>query len=1043
MSDAAFEAGQEVRLKHDPGRVGVATGRTRELGGVRRWQVRFPGGPQYVPADQLEAIGVGGDDSLDLLERGRLGDSGDLRRAVTHARLTGRLADVIYCMDTTGTDFYAHQFKPVVKLMNSGSRGILIADEVGLGKTIEAGLLWTELRTRFDFRRLLVLCPAVLRGKWQRELRLRFGVDADILGAEDTLERLRQVRGDGGGPGFAIVASLQGLRPDRRWDDPGEEPERAASRLARFLDHHSEEEPLVDVCVIDEAHYLRNRGTMTSLLGRLVRAVSEYIVLLSATPIHLKSGDLFELLRLVDEHTFDRQQAFDDILEANGPLVRARQLILDGGGRPSAETRGGMERTLRGALAHPLLQESRQLRALIEGKVWAEDLTRPDVAARVAERLDRVNLLGHVVTRTRKREVQERRVVRDVTPQKVPLNEDEAAFYENVTNLVRDYCMRRGGHEGFLLTTPQRQMSSCMAAALQSWQQRETPDEEDEEWAETDEQDRPLRTALTFRASALGDLDALRRCDSKYRMLRGELGSLFRREPATKVVVFSYFRATLHYLRERLGEDGIRAVTLHGGHADKDEIVAGFRDRPDLHVLLSSEVGSEGIDLQFASIVVNYDLPWNPMRVEQRIGRIDRLGQAAEKIYVWNLFYKDTIDDRIHERLFRRLDIFRRALGGLEPVLGDEIRKLTRDLFSGRLTPEEEEDRIEQTALALETRQLEEERLENEAAHLAAYGDYILHQVQAARDLHRSISARDLRSYVTDFFDFHYVGSEFRQSADDPMRFDVSLSVDARHDLAAYLKGERLAERTRLVRDAVHRVPCRFENTAVPDRQGREEVISQYHPLVRFVSERLKAPGALRRPAVAITLAADAVEGALEPGCYAFSVQHWSVRGLRDMERLWYAAARVGGRTDPLAPSAAERLVVAAVGGGRGWPGARASVDLKAVVETVKDACLAPSENEFERYVQALEAENADRAGVQERVLDEHYRTQEAKLDELLAKYREQGRTRLLPATAGRLRALKARTARRRCEIDDRRGLQYSPPEYVCVGVIEVTPREG
>ena len=1042
MSDT-LKPGQEVRLKHDSGRVGVITGRTRQLAGVHRWQVQFPGARQFVPEDQLEATSDSGDDALDLLKRDRLGDSGDLRRAVTHARLTGRLADVIYSMDTTGTDFYAHQFKPVVKLLNSGSRGILIADEVGLGKTIEAGLLWTELRTRFDFRRLLVLCPAVLREKWQRELRLRFGVDAAMLGAEETLERLKQARADGWGAGFAIVASLQGLRPERRWDDPTEPPDRAASRLARFLDRHAEEEPLVDVCVIDEAHYLRNRETMTSRLGRLARAVSEYIVLLSATPIHLKSGDLFELLRLVDEDMFDRPGAFDDILEANGPLVRARQLILGAGGGGSEASPEKVERTLRGGLAHPLLRESRQLRALIEERVWTDDLTRPGVAARVAERLDRVNLLGHVVTRTRKREVQERRVVRDVTPQKVALNEHERAFYQNVTDLVRDYCMRRGGHEGFLLTTPQRQMSSSMAAALQSWRRGEAPDEEDEEWADANGGERPLRAELTLRAAELGDLAALRRHDSKYGELRRQLGSLFRREPGTKVVLFSYFRATLRYLHDRLGEDGIRAVVLHGGHDDKDGIVATFRGSGNLDVLLSSEVGSEGIDLQFARIVINYDLPWNPMRVEQRIGRIDRLGQAAEKIHVWNLLYEDTIDDRIHDRLFDRLKIFERALGGLETVLGDEIQKLTRDLFSQRLTPREEENRIEQAALALESRKLQEERLESEAAGLTAYGDYILHQVRAARDLHRSISARDLRSYVTDFFDLHYAGCEFLQSAEDPLRFDVSLSHDARHDLAAYMKEQRLPEQTRLVRDAVHRVRCRFENTAVPDRQRREEVISQYHPLVRFVSERLRAFGARRRPAVAVRLAAGAVGGAVAPGHYGFSVQHWSVRGLRDMERLCYAAARLGPAGDALSPSAAERLVVAAAGGGEPWYGALAAVNLAAVVETVENTCLAPSEAAFNRYVQALEAENEDRASVQERSLDEHHRTQEARLEALLARYREEGRTRLLPATAGRLRALRTRTARRRREIHDRRELRYSPPEYVCVGIIEVTPGQG
>ena len=249
-------------------------------------------------------------------------------------------------------------------------------------------------------------------------------------------------------------------------------------------------------------------------------------------------------------------------------------------------------------------------------------------------------------------------------------------------------------------------------------------------------------------------------------------------------------------------------------------------------------------------------------------------------------------------------------------MLGDEIRALTQDLFSGRLTPEEEERRIDETAIALENRQLQEEQLESEAAHLTAYGDYILHQVRAARQLHRSISARDLRSYVTDFFDVHYVGSEFRRATDDAMRFDVSLSVDARHDFAAYLRKQRIDSRTWLTRDTAGRVPCRFENTAVPDPRGREEVISQFHPLVRFVSERLDGPQERRRPAVAIRMAANGGEGALGPGRYVFSVQRWSVRGLRDMERLYYAAAPVGARARPLEPQAAERLIVGAASGG-------------------------------------------------------------------------------------------------------------------------------
>ncbi len=1039
MNEGAFEAGQQVRLKHDPGRVGVVTNRTRTRGGIRRLQVRFANGAQYVPEDQLEGIGSEGDDSLDLLKRGRIGNAGDLRRAVTHARLTGRLADVIYSMDTTGTDFYAHQFTPIVKLMNSVNRGILIADEVGLGKTIEAGLLWTELRTRFDFRRLLVLCPAMLRQKWKRELRQRFGVNADVLDAGETLDRLRQAERDGPAAHFAIIGSLHGLRPHRGWSDgDSERPVGDSSRLARFMEEQKENNPLVDLCVIDEAHYLRNRETMTSVLGRLVRAISDFIVLLSATPIHLKSGDLYELLRLLDENTFQRQQSFDDILEANGPLVRARKLILDSSGRPDAETRADVERELLRAREHRLLTGSRQLAALISEQGWLNNLRQPDVRARFAERLDRVNLLGHVVTRTRKRDVQDRRIVRVVHALDVTLSEPERAFYDTVTNLVRRYCMQRGGHEGFLLTTPQRQMSSSMPAALQYWGQDGAVDDA-EDTDDVDDNDRSLRAELTARAAELGDIATLRRQDSKYQTLREHLQSLFRQEATTKVVVFSYFRATLRYLHERLDKDRIPSVTMHGGHADKDEIVEKFRESPDLAVLLSSEVGSEGIDLQFARVVINYDLPWNPMRVEQRIGRIDRLGQSAEKIHVWNLFYQDTIDDRIYHRLFERLRVFEGALGGLETVLGDRIQELTQALFSARLTPEEETRRIEQTALALENRQLEEVRLEQEATHLTAYGDYILRQVNAARELHRSISAQDLRSYVMDYFDIHYTGSEFRQVPDDPSRFDINLSVDARRDFAAYLRKLRLTVQTRLAGDTVRHVRCRFENTAVPDPAGREEVISQFHPLVRFVSERLNAPDEQRRPAVAIRVAVEDLGATCERGLYAFSVQRWSVRGLRDMERLDYMAAPLGEGLSPLDPAAAEQLIATAVNRGTAWPGARGAMEWGEIADFVDDYCIAQSESRFARYVKDLEAENVDRATLQERMLDEHYRTQRSSLEELLERYRIEGRTHLLPPTQGRLRALETRTERRRRDIDDRRELQYSTPEPVCVGIIKVT----
>ena len=269
------------------------------------------------------------------------------------------------------------------------------------------------------------------------------------------------------------------------------------------------------------------------------------------------------------------------------------------------------------------------------------------------------------------------------------------------------------------------------------------------------------------------------------------------------------------------------------------------------------------------------------------------------------------------------------------------------------------------------------------------------------------------------------------------MRFDVGLSTDARHDLARYLREQRLEGSTKLVRDTVRRVPCRFENTAVPDLNGREEVISQFHPLVRFVGKRLSEPEQQNRPAVAVRLPAQSLPINRSPGRFVFSVQRWSVGGLRDMERLYYAAAPLSRDSDGLQPEDAERLIVTAAERGEAWLGASGAVELEHVVATVTELCIAPSDQAFERYVEDRRAENDDRARVQRNMLDDHYRTQQGKLEEVRQRHFRLGRDRLVAATKGRLLALSARVERRRKEIAEHAKLRFSN-NTICVGLIEV-----
>lgn len=1031
-----MNANQQVRLINNPGEVGLTTGKTREFGGQQYIQVKFPSNrTQYYEAGELEEVADEALDPFDLLELGRFAYAHELRRNLTYVRLTGRLANLIYSMATTNTDFYAYQFKPVLRFLDSPSNGLLIADEVGLGKTIEAGLVWTELRARFDARRLMVLCPSMLREKWRSELRDRFGIDAQVLNAAETLAYLKETR-DGKRHQFAVVCSMQGLRPGRDWDRDNEGNKDPASMLARFLRDEQYGESLIDLLVVDEAHYMRNPETKTAALGRLLRVVAEHVVLLSATPIHLRNRDLFQLVNLVDEQTFSNQGIFDWLLEANAPLVRLRDRLLAGRLTPP-----DFVADLQSARADLHLAGNRQLEALVAEPPTAEQLADPVYRSHLAWRLENANLLGHAVTRTRKRDVKEWQVLRQAVPERVPLSPPERRFYEAVTGIVRDYAEGYAAHEGFLLVMPQRQMSSSMPAALRAWQRRSGRDTDEMyedlgDSANGTEEVGPVLEALFEQLDDLGGLTELWENDSKFQRLRDVLKKFFRDNPGEKVVLFSYFRATLDYLYERLRAEGIESLVLKGGAGvDKQAVIDKFRESGTARVLLSSEVASEGVDLQFCRVLVNYDLPWNPMRVEQRIGRIDRLGQQASKVLIWNLLYGDTIDDRIYERLYLRLGVFERALGGLEAILGDEVRTLTLDLLRGHLSPEQEAARIEQTAQAIANIRKEEEQLENEASNLVAHGDYILNQVRAARELQRWITGTDLLSYTKDFLTTQYPGSDFRQVNNEELLFDVRLSEAARFDLEQFLRERQLLGQTRLASVNATTVRCRFENRVAGHARGQVEQVSQFHPLVRFVSHRLGGGSTRFYPTIAVEVNRTEVPGT-EAGDYLFLVQHWSVRGVRDIERLVFVARPLVEGSVLLPDERAEQLVNGAAQKGRDWHAAGRVIDLRVGLELAGE-CLAEADRRYKTYVREIEAENADRADVQTVSLTRHRDRQLARLEEVRARHQALGRTGLVKATEGQMVALKNRVARKLTEIDQRRTIT-SDKGVECLGVIRV-----
>lgn len=1034
-----MQPGDKVRSIITPSLIGRLTSDVDGPPHRLRYLVVFNDGSEdYYTLGSLEKVVDEVPKPYQSIKDGRYEGVYHLRRAITFYRLSGKLANLIYSLNTTNTEFLAYQFKPVLHFLDSPCNGILIADEVGLGKTIEAGLIWTELRARLDAKRLLVVCPAILCEKWKDELSNRFGVNAEIIDSSELLKKLEDVK-DRPQVSFACIVSIQGVRPPKNYDS-GDAKGRAA-KLARFLNDAEVDEPLLDMVIIDEAHYLRNASTQNYKLGKLLRPVSQNMVMLSATPIQMKSSDLFNLLHLIDEDAFPYEYSFQQSLQSNAPILQLRDDIL---AREISQTE--FVESLKVALIGRYYEDNEQLQYLINNPPSDAYFSSFHGRSEMADTLDHINPLTKVVTRTLKRDVQELHVVREPKPIKAQMSDVERDFYESVTEAVRKYCANQNVSIGFMLTIPQRQMSSSMAAACKGWMDKISQIDFDKELDETIfesfgeiEQDAPQKTTLgpliqqlVTIAHRVGDFKQLSLHDSKYNELIKNLKKYWDQYPGKKVVLFSFYRYTLYYLQDRLKADHIQSAILHGG-MDKQQSIKRFSEPDGPNILISSEVASEGIDLQFSSLLINYDLPWNPMKIEQRIGRIDRIGQKAEKILIWNMMYEDTIDDRVYERLLDRLNIFKQALGSMESILGEEIRDLGYALLSHNLTPQQEIDRLDQASIAIQTNNRQQQALEEDASQLIAHGDFIQNKVKAAKELGRFIRGEDLLVYVRDFMCKEFQGTSFISSSGNAMEVRPVLSAKARVELSIFLERYGMQGRTRLA--STEPSLLLFENKLGKSSYNVERV-TQDHPLIRFVTEQMKFSRTSFYPASAIQVNANTHAEAMS-GIFVYAICRWSVSGSRDIERLEYAMINLENRI-VIDGDIAESLLNVAALDGRDWSSAMNEVDNQVVADIFED-CSEQLTIRFNSFIEAQQREDRDRVNMMVNAIQRHLDRQGQQIKDRIEKYTANATLtyrKLIPLEQGKLKKLTARLTGRMDELRLREKVE-SQSSFVSGGVVK------
>jgi len=462
------------------------------------------------------------------------------------------LPDLRPLWDSRGVAYLPYQLQAAERIVDEmGGHGIL-ADEVGLGKTIEAGLVIRELMKRGRCERVLVLCPSGLIYQWQRELLDKF--DLRFAPSPHPLAMARLP---------LIVCSLDQAKRD---------PARSNLMAQEW-----------DLVVVDEAHKLKNRATQNHKLVAALRR--RHLLLLSATPMQNDLTELYGLVSLVDPQLFGSFHTF------------WRQFLLD-------------RRTPKDPAA---------LRAV----------------------------LASVMIRHRRQDLKMAFPQRQVALLPVSLGGQERELYAAVTAAVQDeYHRRRVGEATLLpLITMQREVCSSAAALSQTL----------------------VNVGESWLGQELGSLRAL--CDavvdqSKAVMLEGLLEQIH-----DHVLVYTEFRATQDYLRRRLLRLGVPVVLYTGDQSafDRDRACRRFAQTPGA-VMISTEAGGQGLNFQFCHHLVNYDLPWNPMRVEQRIGRIHRLGQQND-VFIYNLYAQGTIEEHILRLLDEKIHLFQEVVGELDVIL--------------------------------------------------------------------------------------------------------------------------------------------------------------------------------------------------------------------------------------------------------------------------------------------------------------------------------------------------------------------------------------
>lgn len=818
-----------------------------------------------------------------------------VRSALTAYQINNPGSSNLYSLNAARIDFVPYQFRPALKMMKSDSPRLLVADDVGVGKTIEAGLILKEMEARASVNSVLIICPRplVAERKWELEMK-RFDENFTQLDGKELLECISEADRDGEWPErhrkTIIPYSLFGEDILAGTESTSEKRKKQKGLL------QLDPAPHFDLVIVDEAHTIRNANTWAYQGVELFCRGADAVVFLTATPLQNSNNDLYTLLNLLRPDVVLDKDTFQTMAEPNAyvnGLLRAVRNQEEGWQEVAKEE---ISHILETTWGRNVIQHNPNFAKVFE-LVDKASLTREEKVEAIGL-IESLHSFNGMITRTRRRDIEDF-CVRHTQTVRVHFSETQQDLYDALMEFEENVLTQLHGSRSvrFMMCTIMRQAASCiygLAPFLNDIVSRKLSQiqEDGELYAEDIELNSEFENSIYELADEIMQLTAkLPTEDPKLEKLY-EVIEQKQTEENNRVILFSSFRHTLHYVKSHLVKRGYRVAQVDGSVPDEERFHIRERflmDREEteaIDVLLFSEVGCEGLDYQFCDTMINYDLPWNPMRIEQRIGRIDRRGQKSETVRIYNMITEGTIDAVVHDRCLSKIGVFEASIGDCSEILGNISDQIMKIMLDPGLSEEERQMKIEKMADNEVMKVQELNRLEQEEKSLYGFdlSNYI--QNKDVQDAENAWISPESLSNLVDTFLVDYLGDgEYIRSNKVNELRTMRIAGDKKLLLMNGQKGiqpENHNNALKLWNGYLKSSSAQLRITydAVTAKDNRDVTfLTQMHPLVL---QAAKYESRLLPCTIGITVSDDSIQA----GDYEFLIYAWKYVGLRPDIRL-------------------------------------------------------------------------------------------------------------------------------------------------------------